>query len=259
LRLEPLTVYNHVRLIKRFLQWVNKEPDQITKSDIRDYLAENNDKDPSIYKNILSALKRFFRDYMGKNSLVEGFKFPKHKVNPIMVPSKKDMQRFYSHLKRPRDRALFLMYATTGLRRNELLNIRLSEIDFEKRMIIPNKGCNNTKNTWITFFNEEAEKALKEYLETRTDLTPESRLFPIAPKTTNKIFTKIKKKTKINITPQVLREWFCSEMGELGVPDRYVDAFCGRVPRSVLARHYTSFKPERLKKIYEKANLKVLS
>jgi intergrase/recombinase len=68
-----------------------------------------------------------------------------------------------------------------------------------------------------------------------------------------------RKKTGINITPQILREWFACEMGRLGVPDRYVDAFCGRVPRSVLARHYTDFSPEKLKEIYDKANLKVLS
>ena len=46
-------------------------------------------------------------------------------------------------------------------------------------------------------------------------------------------------------------------MGRLGVPDRYVDAFCGRVPRNVLARHYTDFSSEKLKEIYDKANLKV--
>ena len=48
-------------------------------------------------------------------------------------------------------------------------------------------------------------------------------------------------------------------MGELSVADRYVDAFCGRVPRSVLARHYTDFSPERLKRIYDSVNLRVLS
>jgi hypothetical protein len=47
-------------------------------------------------------------------------------------------------------------------------------------------------------------------------------------------------------------------MGRLGVPDRYVDAFCGRVPQSVLARHYTDFSPERLKEIYDRAGLRVL-
>ena len=38
----------------------------------------------------------------------------------------------------------------------------------------------------------------------------------------------------------------------------YVDAFCGRVPQTVLARHYTDYSPEKLKEIYEKANLKIL-
>jgi len=33
---------------------------------------------------------------------------------------------------------------------------------------------------------------------------------------------------------------------------------CGGVPRSVLARHYADFSPERLKEIYEKAGLRVL-
>jgi intergrase/recombinase len=48
-------------------------------------------------------------------------------------------------------------------------------------------------------------------------------------------------------------------MGRLSVPDRFVDAFCGRVPKSILARHYTDFSPEKLKEIYDKANLRVLS
>ena len=48
-------------------------------------------------------------------------------------------------------------------------------------------------------------------------------------------------------------------MGRLGVPGRYVDAFCGLVPQSILARHYTDFSPERLKEIYDQAGLKILS
>jgi len=57
----------------------------------------------------------------------------------------------------------------------------------------------------------------------------------------------------------MLLEGFCCEMARLGVPNRYVAAFCGRVPRSVLARHYTDFSPERLNEIYDKAGLKVLN
>jgi intergrase/recombinase len=45
----------------------------------------------------------------------------------------------------------------------------------------------------------------------------------------------------------------------LSVSETYVDAFCGRVPKSVLARHYTDFSPEKLIKIYEKASLNILA
>ncbi len=47
-------------------------------------------------------------------------------------------------------------------------------------------------------------------------------------------------------------------MGKLGVSDCNIYAFCGRTPKSVLAWHYTDYSPERLKKIYDDADLKVL-
>ena len=53
--------------------------------------------------------------------------------------------------------------------------------------------------------------------------------------------------------------WFATEMGELGVPDRFVDIFQGRAPRSVLRKHYTGKGLERLKRIYDNPDLKVLS
>jgi intergrase/recombinase len=48
-------------------------------------------------------------------------------------------------------------------------------------------------------------------------------------------------------------------MLRLGVSETYVDAFCGRVPKSVLARHYTDFSSEKLIEIYKEAGLKVLA
>jgi intergrase/recombinase len=74
-----------------------------------------------------------------------------------------------------------------------------------------------------------------------------------------KLWKPTRVKTGLNITPQRLREWFCIEMAELGVQDRFIDAFCGRTPKSILARHYTDYSPERLKRIYDKAGLSVFS
>ncbi len=197
---------------------------------------------------------------MGRGEVIEGFKFPSRPIKPRIPPSKKDLQEFYSFLDEPMAKAIFLIYATTGLRKEEVLNLRIGDIDFERRMIFP-KGGSRTKRVWVTFYNEEAEEALKEYLGSFEGLKSrkEEKLFPVSEKYFRIRYRTFESWNGIRITPQVLREWFACEMGRLGVPDRYVDAFCGRVPRTVLARHYTDFSPEKLKEIYDKANLKVLN
>ena len=63
---------------------------------------------------------------------------------------------------------------------------------------------------------------------------------------------------RFKITPQVLPKWHSTMLGELMVPDRFVDVFQGRAPRNILARHYTGKGLERLMRIYDKAGLKIL-
>ena len=67
-----------------------------------------------------------------------------------------------------------------------------------------------------------------------------------------------REKTGLDVTPQKLRQWFCSEMLRLGVSETYVDAFSGRVPKSVLARHYIDFSPQKLEAVYTKPKMRVL-
>jgi integrase len=256
LQLADLSVKNHVREIKRFLKTTRLNPYTLTKADLRNYLSIYSEKNPYVYKTVLAAIKRFFRDFLGRQEVVEGLRFPKYPFEPKKVPSKEQLQEFYRLLEDDKERALFLMFATTGLRRSEVLNLKIEDIDIEKRMVIPKSHRGRTKRAWVSFFNEECQEVLRRYLASRNDKN--LKLFPLARKTLWKIFGK-GKRNGVYLNPQILREWFCSEMGRLGVPDRYVDAFCGRVPKSVLARHYTDFSPEKLKEIYDEAKLCILS
>jgi site-specific recombinase XerD len=124
-------------------------------------------------------------------------------------------------------------------------------------MVTPRAHSGSTKNSWCTFFNDECKDALLEYLEIRSQ--NKSKLFPWNSRKYGKVFWReARETTGLEITPQTLRDWFCCQMGELGVPDRYIDAFFGRLPISVLARQYTDYGPNRLKKIYEKAGPTIL-
>ncbi|MDI6820030.1 MAG: tyrosine-type recombinase/integrase [Candidatus Hodarchaeaceae archaeon] len=256
LSLSEATAQDHCREIKRFLRWLNGA--EVSTDVIRDYLAGFKDSSASTRANILKAFRRFFRDFLGRGEIVATFKLPRQEFKPKRVPTKEELKRFYEALKRPFERAVFLMLATSGLRRDEVASLKIGDIDLDKRMVLPNVTSTITKKRWASFFNREAEQALREYLNGR-DVSADQRLFPWRSSRIDRWFKRASEASGVKITPQILRDWFCSEMGELGVADRYVDAFCGRVPRSVLARHYTDFSPERLKRIYDGAGLKVLS
>jgi integrase len=254
LRRAKRTVYEKVWFIRKLLKATKKNPNEITREDLRTFLKTLENYSAAFYKNALMARKVFFRDYMEKPELVESFRFPHQVYKPKHIVSKEDLRRFCKAIKTPKEKALFLLYATSGLRRQEILSLTSNDIDFEKRMITPNNHLGDTKKSWCSFYNEEAEHALKEYLPTKKQLRSK-RIFPMQRHEVVDLWKSAREKTGLNITPQKLRQWFCSEMMRLGVTETYVDAFCGRVPKSVLARHYMDFSPEKLREVYSKVNL----
>ena len=257
LSLAESTVKGYKRKMRQFFKAVNKPAESVTAEDVRSYLKPLADGNANSYGNALKPLKAFFRGLMKMPMIVESFKFRKIALAPVVIPSREQLQKFFETLRTPIARALFLMYASSGLRKMELLSLKKEDIDMENRMIIPKNHSGETKKSWVAFFNQEAEAALKEYMTTRKDTSP--KLFRISPQNFIDIWKYASQESRVKVTPQVLREWFCDEMGRRGVPDRYVDAFCGRVPNSVLAKRYSDYAPEKLKQVYCTNMLKISS
>jgi integrase len=250
LRLKHRTAKKHQRHVKRFLNWTNGS--DIDRDIIRSYFKTL--ESPSVYEHALNALRRYFRDYYHRDDLIQDFKQPYRPFKPRSIPTKDEIRDFYELLSTDKMRAYYLITATSGLRKSEILSLKYSDIDFKNRMIIP-KTRSSSKHTWISFYNEEAEEVIQEYLDGKT----EGKIFPWGSTQWRRQWNQVKENSEIWITSKMLRMWFCSEMSTLGVSDRYVDAFCGRTPKSVLSRHYTDFNRKRLKEIYDKANLKIFS
>ncbi len=259
LRLGRRTINDgHVPFVERFLRETSKPLADIRVSDIRTYLSNlSTDSEAKTYNNHLGALKRFFRDFYHRPDLVLSFKFAPVNEKPITIPTKTELQMFYNGLDATKYRLAFLLYAVTGLRRNEVLTLRLQDIDRTQRKITPNGHEGRTKKSWVSFYNSEAEMILNQYLT--ESLVNSGYLFKMSEAGVRRGFKRAQEKTGITVRPQILREWFCNQLGRLGVPDRFVDALCGRLPRSVLARRYSDYSPDNLRMVYEKANLTVLS
>ena len=245
LRLSKSTVRNYAWCIRAFLSTY-----EFTQDGIREFLAgvEN----PSTFNNWLKAFAAYAK-FSGAEMKFK-FKRPDPPIRPL--PTKKELLEFYSALDAQHERLAFVGFAVSGLRRHELLGIRLDQIDMEKRALMPNH-CSPTKRSFIAFYNEEFEDELTVWLKLRPPKS--NRLFSVSGGDLSCLFRVAHHKTGLHITPQTLRFWFANEMARLGVPDRFIDAFQGRIPRSVLARHYTDYSLENLKAIYDKAGLKVLS
>jgi len=190
-------------------------------------------------------LKVLIRDYLKQPELIADFKFPRQQHSLKILPSKEKLKAFYNALP-DKYKVIFLALGSSGLRISELLN---ANIDRENRMFIPKSHNGSTKHSWISFYNDETEELLKKY---------QGNPFNNSRNTVSHVFRDVGHKTGIAITAHTLRSVFTREMSKAGVQDRYIDAFCGRVPGSVLARHYSDYSPEVLKEIYSKANIKIL-
>jgi integrase len=249
-QLAPKTIRGHVRYIKRLIAAY----EYAGLDEIRKYMKGYMKGSVSGYSNALKAVRIFFRDFIGQEELIKSFKFPATPFKPRIVPEREELRTFYDEITSIEGKLYFLLYASSGLRRNEGLSLRPADVDLNMRMVTPNKGVSGTKSTWISFYNKEFEELLEDFEPRRGE-----RWIPIRSENFKRIWKSAREKTDIKITPQVLRNWFCVTHGEAGTPDRYVDAFCGRVPGSILARHYTDYSPKRLKRIYDNASLTILS
>ena len=249
LRRSKNTAPEMVRYVRKFLTTL--QGSIVTRECIRQYLKGL--KGEATYRNCLASLKVFFRDFLEMPQLVQSFRFPPSQFKPKVIPTKEKLGEFFEAIDDDIGKALFLFYASTGLRKNEVLSLTHEDIDPSRRMVTPKCHEGVTKHSYLSFYNEETEQHLKSIH------SDSEKLFDLGDRQYKRIWKTAKAKRVIRITPQKLREWFCSEMALNGVSDSYINAFCGRTPKSVLARHYLDYSPEKLKQIYEKAKIKVLS
>ncbi len=159
--LNKATVKNHIQYLDIFLKSVRKDIQDIEVNDIQDFMLEIKEKRTlATYKNYLSMLKIFFRDFMGKGDMIKDFKFPRQDVKPKFLPSKKHLKIFFDALPSLKYKVIFIALASSGLRISELLN---ATIDRNKRMFMPESHDGGTKKSWITFYNEETDNLMESY------------------------------------------------------------------------------------------------
>ncbi len=144
---------------------------------------------------------------------------------------------------------IFLVLLSSGLRIGEVLSLKVYDVDFDTNMINASEiHQGNTKSSWISFFTEQTSEFLKSYMD---DINEDQKIFPISQRSVQQEFKDTSNLLGMSVNPHLLRTVFAEKCTMAGIKDKYINAFCGRVSQGVLAKNYTDYSPNNLRKQYD--------
>ena len=251
------TIKLYTIAIKDFLNFVKKDPRQITTTDLNKWVIDILNRNTKA-KTVSDLEKRREKATTARHYIIAVVRFlkwlgidikptiPRIRRREIRALSEEDIEKIKSLLKRTKDKLLIQLLLDTGLRAKELLSIRKSDINIEKRYII----VRNTKNgeERIVFFTEETKKMLEKYIK---NLSDNEKLFDI---TYDALYRKLKrlgKKLGIDLRPHILRHTFATQAIRKGMPLPVVQKILGHKDIRT-TQIYTHLITEDLQEIYKK-------
>lgn len=244
LKISQATVNNQKSAIRGYL---HHSEGIINKDTVKAYLESN---DSTSWKsNQLKALRKFIRDYLGLGNWVNEFVFSKEKAKiKKAIPTDDELAMFCSKLDY-QVQMVFLILFSSGLRIGEVLNLELENIDFETNMIdVSQVHDSDTKSSWISFMTYQVSQYIENYTESLTT----QKIFSVSYKSVQENFQKISDEIGVKINPHLLRTVFTEKCTQAEIKEKYIDAFCGRIPQTVIRTHYTDYSPEAMRKHYDK-------
>ena len=271
----PMTIKSYRADLEEFLSFCTqrniREVSQFSSTNIRSFLAAlQTQKNPSRNTMLrkIASLRSFAAYLLEQGELLQNpFKLlpaPKReKLLPkfLTVPETEQLLDTAAHTKMaPRDRALFELMYSSGLRRSEVVGLKISDVDFFNGIVkVFGKGSKER----LVPVTDEALAAIKDYLACRKNPQPQEPLFlnhsgkPLTGDGLAYIFknTAIAAHLARKVTPHSLRHSFATHLLNNGCDLRSLQEMLGH--KSLAATQvYTHVSVEKLKSVYEHAHPK---
>ena len=174
-RRSPLTIANYTKYINMALEYIRKPENEITYMDLVAWKNSFTNLKPNSQNIRISAIKSYFNflKKAGVTTSNPAEELEKQKVRDCDVKQKPYIEAHYlrdmvNNARTIRDKAIILLFATTGLRVSELTGITLEQYknmsgNDGRELAIVGKG-NKTRRVYI---NDEVKLAIDCYLTTR--------------------------------------------------------------------------------------------
>jgi len=181
---------------------------------------------------VLPFRKRYLRQYK------EGYDDPERKLLSV-----EEMSRLVGSIMDPRDNAIAILFAKTGIRRGELLKLDVDDTHWEDYSITLKPTPKRSNR--IVFFDDECAVVLRRWLRVREKLNPKSKALFVSYQSLNRLdrnglYTAMVKyaerlgfhnpespRLEDHFGPHCFRHWFTTWLLRSGMPREYVKELRG--------------------------------
>lgn len=228
------TQRTYLHMFKEFLQFYsNDSPFDLTEIEIRNflvYLIEHKKISRSAQNQSINAIKFFYEKVLGQERKVYQLERPLKEKRLPEVLSQEEIMRIFEAIDNIKHRTMLMLIYASGLRRSELLNLRIGDVDMNRNIVFirGGKGRRDRQSVMAQSLNPIVKEYMQKYApkfwlfegpgDTRYS---ESSLRQILYRAAKK--AGIKKQVRLHM----LRHSFATHLLESGTSTRYIQVLLG--------------------------------
>ncbi len=250
------TIKAYLYYNKEILRFANKSVREINKEDLRDYIdcLFNLGKSSATVNLAINALKFYYEGILKRRFFVPktGIRRPKSEKRLPAVLSKDEVIMMINCLDNIKHKLMIQILFGSGLRVSELVDLKINEIDFFRKIIIIRQG-KGAKDR-ITIVSEQTLSNIEKYL---AEYKPLVYLFEsyeagnkLNVRSVQKVVAEAAKLAGVNpeVSAHSLRHSFATHLLESGTDIRYIQELLGHA-RLETTRIYTKVARNHLQNI----------
>ena len=171
-----LTIDHYIQVVEDFARYFGQRPDQLGARDLREYqvhLFRDRKLSSRTVRQYVAALRFFFVKMLKRPYMIEHIPFPKEtrRLPEILTPE--EVVRLIEAASNLMHRAMLMTLYGTGVRRNELIRLKVRDID-SQRMVIHIRQGKGSRDRDMPL-SEKLLETLREYWRW---MKPKTYLFP---------------------------------------------------------------------------------